>query len=162
MPTICMQGAGRDRIDIETKLGSSEMKALINARARGILWNERWTKDTEHANFTRKLIPNLRDRKKIPYGNGKYEKITRLRLGNPYFVAMQDKYCDQCKSEKTIQHVLLECEKHRMERNKLMRVYQQRNLPLTLTNILSPIDLEDFPEARKSNLTFINSLQEII
>ena len=159
---LAKQGAGRDRIDIETKLGSSEMKALINARARGILWNERWTKDTEHANFTRKLIPNLRDRKKIPYGNGKYEKITRLRLGNPYFVAMQDKYCDQCKSEKTIQHVLLECEKHRMERNKLMRVYQQRNLPLTLTNILSPIDLEDFPEARKSNLTFINSLQEII
>ena len=142
-------------VDIDCKLGNTELKALIKQR-RKIIYDREWKKSDC---FTRRLIPTIKH-PKIPMG-GKYEKRTRLILNNPIWKAKNRKNnkCECGNTEKTVEHVLIHCTRHDVDRGIIRRQYQNHNLQLTIENILSTNQKSNITDI---NLKYINNLKELI
>ena len=142
-------------VDIDCKLGNTELKALIKQR-RKIIYDREWKKSDC---FTRRLIPTIKH-PKIPMG-GKYEKRTRLILNNPIWKAKNRKNnkCECGNTEKTVEHVLIHCTRHDVDRGIIRRQYQNHDLQLTIENILSTNQKSNITDI---NLKYINNLKELI
>ena len=134
------------------------MKSIIKKRIIGLKWNKRWTEE-QHGKFTKIIMPTVRNGKVKYHCRGALARITRLRLGNPYFIAKRDEICDSCNQDKTIEHVLLECPTHDRQREKVRNIYRQFNLDLSIFNLLNT---KAKGTIEKANLDFINSIEEPI
>ena len=140
-------------------LGTSEYKALITKRVKGIIWQKEWDA-CKHSKLTKTLIPNV-SHGNIPYGtHGILGKLTRLRLNRPFFNRKKEEIqCDSCNEPKTIEHILLTCQKHAAERELIRIQFSNLGQELNIYNILSPYADK---ELRQHSRVFINSLKEDI
>lgn len=155
---LAKMGTRRVKIDQDIKLGYTEIKAIIKNRIRALIWNKQWQDMT---GLTKELIPQIGEGR-IKYGRGKLEKITRLRAQNPYFAFARhwkDIQCETCKTEKTINHVLMNCKTHERQRVQLKRVYAELNIPFNIFNLLAP---EGDKRVKGENIRYINNIEENI
>ena len=86
--------------------------------------------------------------------------ITRLRIGHAgvgahlhRFEMQDDPLCDRCLTAETIDHILLRCPKHGLQREKLWRALNALDSEFTLRNILC---FGDFP--RNTLIKQLNAL----
>ena len=74
---------------------------------------------------------------------------------------LQNKYAKRfnasnCKNQKTLQHILIDCPEHQQDRQKLKEVYEKFGLTQTVSNMLA-FDLDR--EIMKGNEKFINGIK---
>ena len=155
---LANKGRAAENITTDCKLGRSEMKSLIKKRMRAIKWNNDW-RNSRHGNFTKTIFPNAHVGIPKLHAKGNNDRITRLRLGNPIFLAARDLYCEECDTEKTIEHVLMRCQKHTAHRLELELEYMKQGIPFGLCNILRH---KIKGSIRPFNKKYINKLVELI
>ena len=157
---LAKKATQKSDIDINIKLGTNEFKAIIKARARKLIWDNHWS---ENKSITKTLIPSIMQNK-IPYGKGIYERKNRLIMGAPIFLyarKFDTILCEKCpeKTEKTIEHVLLECPAHARQRERLKATYDKKDVVFNIFNLLAP---GGDKSVRWDNLNYINRLNELI
>ena len=134
-------------------LSISEINGLIRRGIRDRYWQAQWH-GIHEAYLTKSIIPNV-DHAHVCFGTPKTSRITRLRLGRPFFALnpRENKACGVCKRPLSIWHVLLQCRLFEEQRARLKSVCGVRDL--TLKDILG---ITNGCRQENAARTFVNSL----
>ena len=146
--TLAANATNKTAVDKDVKLGTREMKTLIKDRIRTRMWQKHWKESKSQAKNN--LGPELR--KKVPYNTTDLLRLTLLRVNRAKF--LYDK-CTECDVKQTIEHVLLHCPEHAVQRGRLKEKYAKYNLEITVKSITS-LDLDN--NIKLANKKFVNSI----
>ena len=108
------------------------------------IWQDRWNNDKKARHY-HALEPKVNSDIKFKYSNRRGEvAVTRLRLGhcrlNKHLqrLGIRDNgLCSHCNEPEDISHFLLKCMKNPENRRRLERAVQDRNLDVTVKNLLT-------------------------
>ena len=114
--SLAKEGANSLVIDLVTKLGRTEIKALLKAKAKEA-WSEEYKTSVKSIPF-RNIIKTVQSGNYVT--NKLNERKTRLILNNGRFRFLR-KHCETCDSVNNNEHVLLYCLEHHYERKKAQR-----------------------------------------
>ena len=106
---------------------------------------------------TRDIVPSL-FKLDIPLGK-QYEKRNRLLVNAPRFLSKGPVMCDFCEVDRTVKHVLLECDYFIGNRQEIKDIFNGQKKEFNLKNIL---DVKLTKALKRPILKFINGLMENI
>ena len=147
----------RQELDINIGLGKSELLNLIEKRQR-LKANNKWQESRSNSvNFMRNIMPSLLDAK-ISLSK-QFERRNRLLVNAPRFLAKGPVACDFCNTNKTVEHILLSCDKSIGHREELKTLFRKNNVTFNLQTLLAPT-----PHKNLINpiINFINDITEEI
>ena len=155
--TLAKQALNHQNIDLVIGLGKTELGSLFEKRKK-IKANRQWQASSfDSIQHTRKMIPSILN-VNIPLGK-KYEKRNRLLVNAPRFLSKGVVICECCEKNKTVSHVLLECDRFIGLRAKIIDTFREHNHTFCLENILA---VKPPNELRLPILKFINELLDDI
>ena len=142
-------------------LGYTEAKALFRKNIKKD-WTAEWNAYTANNPHRQKALITNPLRKSTIAVSKKARKRNILLTNTPYFL-LKDKFCNNCKCQLTVPHVLLECTLLKEKREKFIRdtcnllpPFHRPNFKLELSHFLDP----DLPEPQlKLALNFINDIK---
>ena len=154
---LAKKALNRPNIDCDIGLGKTELESLIVKRQQ-IKRNRQW----QHLQFdsvkhTREIVPSLLNFN-ISLGN-QYEKRNRLLVNAPRFLSKGPINCDFCEVNKTVKHVLLECDLFIGNRDYIIGMFRDQNTEFNLKDIL---DVKPLKTLRRPILKYINGIMENI
>ena len=124
-------------VDINAKLGYSEIKTIINDNINDKVAQLEYTNsiNPKVVKF-RKIFPNLKN--KINLGKDQY-LINRVRAGADRVNHFnEDLYCRTCREKLTSKHVVKHCTLFEKEREQVRNNLRKEHLDFKLSNILRP------------------------
>ena len=144
----------RHEIDINIGLGKTELTNLIEKRQK-LKANSQWQGSSSNSvHFMRNIVPSLLDTK-ISLSK-QFERRNRLLVNAPKFLAKGPVACDFCNTNKTVEHVLLYCDKSIGHREELKTLFNKNNVPFNLQTLLAPT-----PHKNLTN-SIINFISDIV
>ena len=147
----------KDTIDLNIGLGNSELKNLIKSRLK-IKQNSKWQEsESSSVKHMRETVPSLLE-VKIPL-NKKFEKRNRLLVNAPRFLAKGPVACDFCQTDKTVEHILLHCDKSIGIREEVRHSLYKYGFPLNMKTLLA---FNPPREIESQILDYINKIIEDI
>ena len=151
------EGRSKEEIDIDVKLGYSEIKQVVEQEISEKIYQNQYEKNQNYyiVKF-RKIFPSIKT--KINLDKDQY-LMNRLRARackiNHY---NEDIYCRICREKLDYKHVVKKCVRFEKERSVLERELLKENLKFNFTNILLP-SLEK--DTRKAVLKFIQKIDSV-
>ena len=144
-------------VNVIIGLGKTELISLIGKR-QNIKTNREW-QDLSSSSImhTRDIVPSL-FKLDIPLGK-QYEKRNRLLVNAPRFLSKGPVMCDFCEVDRTVKHVLLECDYFIGNRQEIKDIFIGQKSEFNLKNIL---DVKPPKALKRPILKFINGLMENI
>ena len=154
---LAKQALNHQNIDLVTGLGKTELVSLIEKRQK-IKFNQQWQDSSFNSvKHTREIVSSLLN---IDIQLGpKYEKLNRLLVNAPRFLSKGAVLCDFCEINKTVKHVLLECDRFIGNRAEILDTFREHNQEFSLKNILA---VKPPKSLIRTILKYINGLRENI
>ena len=145
-------------------LGYKEAKSIFRRNIKNN-WTTKWREYVASVNPTPKSLITNPLRKNPIFVSPKTIKRNRLLMNAQYFRLTNDKFCNDCNTPNTVNHLLLDCKKYNDEReqflaNLITHIPPEKRIDfrLQLSHFLDP-DLEG-PQLDLA-LSFINNLKNI-
>ena len=128
-------GKNKEQIDMNYKLGYTEIKSISKKFTKETTLQELWNKDTGNSNTKiRRYIPETNT--KIPLDNW---RLNRMRMMKPKLsFTLTDCWCLRCREPIDIEHVLLRCRHFDRERYEIDLRLHQMGKKLNVPSILEP------------------------
>lgn len=128
-------------VDLAVICGQAEVKSIIKLEMRG-RWQKQWEEE-RRGRWLYKIQRGVGVRRATGRSKRAEEVVSRLRFGHTglnstlFLIGKHDSgKGDYCGEEETLEHVILQCRKYKVERRQLVQSLSNINMQLDLIKLL--------------------------
>ena len=150
------EGRMRAQVDIDIKLGYSELKSLINNTINSEMAQKQY-EENNHQKVThfRRSVQCINTNINL---DGDNYLLNRFRVGATLFdLPGRELYCRVCKCRLTVEHVMIKCSVFEHERERVVMELSNEQMRLSSQSFLA---IDNSKEVRKVIFTMLRAINE--